>query len=202
MYYEYREPVAKIPSHRMLAIRRGEAENMLYFNIELSAERAARLSEKQGSQKAGRVDSASGTGRTGLLQAPAQSLDPVRSPPGVEAEAPISKPSAFFARIWKICFCRRPPGQIAVLGIDPGIRTGCKIAVVDETGKFLDHSVIYPHQPKNDFAGSARILKELMAKYNVSAVAIGNGTASRETDAFVRDFFSQEGLVGRCSASR
>ena len=67
--------------------------------------------------------------------------------------------------------------------------------MVDETGKFLDHSVIYPHQPRNDFAGSARILKELMAKYNVRAVAIGNGTASRETDALVRDFFRQEGLA-------
>ncbi len=74
-----------------------------------------------------------------------------------------------------------PAGQIAVLGIDPGIRTGCKIAVVDETGKFLDHSVIYPHQPKNDFAGSSRILKELMTKYQVKAIAIGNGTASRKT---------------------
>ena len=66
--------------------------------------------------------------------------------------------------------------------------------MVDETGKFLEHAVIYPHEPRNDFAGSARILKELIAKYNVRAIAIGNGTASRETDAFVREFLRQEGL--------
>ena len=81
-----------------------------------------------------------------------------------------------------------------MLALDPGIRTGCKIAVVDETGKFLEHSVIYPHQPKNDFAGSARILKALIGKHNVRAIAIGNGTASRETDAFVRQFLKEEGL--------
>ena len=88
-----------------------------------------------------------------------------------------------------------PAGQIGVLGLDPGIRTGCKIAIVDETGKFLNHSVIYPHQPKNDTAGASRILKELIVKYNVRAIAIGNGTASRETDAFVREFLKKEGLT-------
>jgi uncharacterized protein len=81
-----------------------------------------------------------------------------------------------------------------VLGLDPGIRTGCKIAVVDDTGKFLGHDVIYPFQPKNDIAGAERTLKALIAKYNVRAIAIGNGTASRETDAFVRDFLKKEGL--------
>jgi uncharacterized protein len=85
-----------------------------------------------------------------------------------------------------------PAGQIAVLGLDPGVRTGCKIAVVDDTGKFLCHDVIYPFQPKNDVAGAERTLKALIAKYSVRAIAIGNGTASRETDAFVRDFLKKE----------
>ena len=76
-----------------------------------------------------------------------------------------------------------PAGQLAVLGIDPGIRTGCKIAVVDDTGKFLSHDVIYPHAPKHDVAGARGILKALIQKYNVKAIAIGNGTASRETEA-------------------
>ena len=88
-----------------------------------------------------------------------------------------------------------PAGQLAVLGLDPGIRTGCKIAVVDDTGKFLGHDVIYPFQPKNDTAGSERTLKALITKYDVRAIAIGNGTASRETDAFVRDFLQKEGLT-------
>ena len=88
-----------------------------------------------------------------------------------------------------------PAGQLAILGIDPGIRTGCKLAVVDDTGKFLAHDVIYPFQPKNDVAGSERTLKALVEKFNVKAIAIGNGTASRETDAVVRDFLKKEGLL-------
>jgi uncharacterized protein len=88
-----------------------------------------------------------------------------------------------------------PAGQLAVLGLDPGIRTGCKIAVVDDTGKFLGHDVIYPFQPRNDVPGAERTLKALIAKYNVRAIAIGNGTASRETDVLVRDFLRKEGLT-------
>jgi uncharacterized protein len=81
-----------------------------------------------------------------------------------------------------------------VLGIDPGIRTGCKIAVVDDTGKFLGHDVIYPFQPRNDAAGSERTLKALISRHGVRAIAIGNGTASRETEALVRDFLRKEEL--------
>ena len=94
-----------------------------------------------------------------------------------------------------------PAGQLGVLAIDPGIRTGCKIAVVDETGKFLDHTVIYPHAPRHDVVGSARTLKSLIAKYHVRAIAIGNGTASRETDAVVRQVLQDEGLSDVFSVS-
>ena len=87
-----------------------------------------------------------------------------------------------------------PAGMLGVLAIDPGIRTGCKVAVVDDTGKFLENSVIYPFEPKNDLAGSIRTLASLIARHNVQAIAIGNGTASRETDAFVRDFLRQANL--------
>jgi uncharacterized protein len=87
-----------------------------------------------------------------------------------------------------------PAGRLGVLAIDPGIRTGCKIAVVDDTGKFLEHTVIYPHEPKNDVAGSERTLLALIAKHNVRAIAIGNGTASRETDSLVRAFLKKEKL--------
>ncbi|MBV8867738.1 MAG: helix-hairpin-helix domain-containing protein, partial [Acidobacteriaceae bacterium] len=81
-----------------------------------------------------------------------------------------------------------PASRIGVIGLDPGLRTGCKVAVVDETGKFLDHSVIYPLEPKNDGAGATRTLLGLIQKYQVRALAIGNGTGSRETTAFVQDF--------------
>ena len=73
-----------------------------------------------------------------------------------------------------------PAGMLNVLGVDPGIRTGCKLAVVDETGKFLDHTVIYPLEPKNDREGAARTLLSLIQKHGIRAIAIGNGTGSRE----------------------
>ena len=81
-----------------------------------------------------------------------------------------------------------------MLGIDPGMRTGCKIAVVDETGKFLAHDVIYLHRSKGDAENAAKTLEKLVREHNVRAIAIGNGTASRETDAFVRDFLREHKL--------
>ena len=103
-------------------------------------------------------------------------------------------PSRCSARICRTCCLPLRRASSPYSDIDPGIRTGCKIAVVDDTGKFLGHDVIYPFQPKNDIAGAERTLKALIAKYNVRAIAIGNGTASRETDAFVRDFLKKESL--------
>jgi Tex protein YqgF-like domain len=84
-----------------------------------------------------------------------------------------------------------PAGPISVLGIDPGLRTGCKIAAVDETGKFLAHDVLYLHTSKNAASGAGDTLAGLIAKHNVRAIAIGNGTASRETDAFIREFLRE-----------
>ncbi len=87
-----------------------------------------------------------------------------------------------------------PAGPISVLGIDPGQRTGCKVAVVDETGKFLGNDVLYLHTSKSAAEAAAKVLESLIAKHHVRAIAIGNGTASRETDAFVRDFLRERGL--------
>ncbi|MDQ1470266.1 MAG: protein Tex [Bryobacterales bacterium] len=194
MYYEYREPVAKIPSHRMLAIRRGETENVLYFNIDLEPERPLAYLKskvlKQPGEWTPHLELAVQDCYKRLLNLSIQSEVRLELKQRADLEA-----IRVFRENLENLLLAPPAGQIAVLGLDPGIRTGCKIAVVDETGKFLDHSVIYPHQPKNDFAGSSRILKELMTKYNVRAIAIGNGTASRETDTFVRDFFKQQGLT-------
>jgi uncharacterized protein len=89
-----------------------------------------------------------------------------------------------------------PAGMIGVIGLDPGLRTGCKIAVVDQTGKFLDHGVIYPLEPKNDVAGATRTLLGFVQKHQVRAIAVGNGTGSRETAAFVQDFLRDAKLSG------
>jgi uncharacterized protein len=194
MYYDYREPVSKIPSHRMLAIRRGENENVLYFGIELEPERPVAFLKSQILRQAGdwttQLELAVQDCWKRLLNLSIQSEIRLELKQQADAEA-----IKVFRENLANLLLAPPAGQIGVLAIDPGIRTGCKIAVVDETGKFLDHTVIYPHQPKNDFIGSARILKELIAKHNVRAISIGNGTASRETDAFVREFLAKEGLT-------
>jgi protein Tex len=194
MYNDYREPVSKIPSHRMLAIRRGENENVLYFSIELEPDRPLAYLKSQVLKQPGdwtpQLELAIQDCWKRMLNLSIQSEIRLELKQHADAEA-----IKVFRENLANLLLAPPAGQISVLGLDPGIRTGCKIAIVDETGKFLDHSVIYPHQPKNDVAGSSRILKELIAKYNVRAIAIGNGTASRETDAFVREFLKKEGLA-------
>jgi protein Tex len=193
MYYDYREPVKTIPSHRMLAIRRGEAENVLFFLIELDVERAiaairSRVLRAQGDWTP-QLELATEDAYTRLLNTSIQGELRFELKQRSDADAI----SVFRENLHHLLLAP-PAGALSVLGIDPGIRTGCKVAVVDDTGKMLAHDVIYPHQPKNDTVGAARTLKSLIAKYNVRAIAIGNGTASRETDAFVREFFKAEKL--------
>ena len=195
MYYDYREPVSRIPSHRMLAIRRGENENVLYFGIELEPERPLAYLKSQVLKQPGdwtpQLELAAQDCWKRMLNLSIQSEIRLELKQRADTEA-----IKVFRENLANLLLAPPAGQIGVLGLDPGIRTGCKIAIVDETGKFLDHTAIYPHQPRNDTAGSSRILKELVAKYNVRAIAIGNGTASRETDAFVREFLKKEALTG------
>ena len=191
MYYDYREPAKSIPSHRMLAIRRGENEKVLYFSIELEPARALALIKshihKQPGDWTPQLDLAAEDAWKRLLQTSIQTEIRLELKQRADADA-----IQVFRDNLQNLLLAAPAGAISVLGIDPGIRTGCKIAVVDETGKFLAHEVIYPHAPKNDTEGAARTLKALIAKCHVRAIAIGNGTASRETDAFVRDFLSRE----------
>jgi uncharacterized protein len=193
MYYDYREPVKTIPSHRMLAIRRGETENVLFFLIELDAQRAlagirARVLRAQGDWTP-QLELAIEDAYSRLLNTSIQGELRFELKQRSDADA-----IAVFRENLHHLLLAPPAGPLSVLGIDPGIRTGCKLAVVDDTGKVLAHDVMYPHQPKNDTVGAARTLKALIAKHNVRAIAIGNGTASRETDAFVREFFRAEKL--------
>jgi uncharacterized protein len=194
MYYDYREPVKQIPSHRMLAIRRGESSAVLYFVIELEPQRAPALIKakihKQPGDWTPQLDLAAEDAWKRLLNTSITSEIRMELKQRADAEA-----IAVFRDNLQNLLLAPPAGQLAVLGLDPGIRTGCKIAVVDDTGKFLGHDVIYPFQPKNDVAGAERTLKSLIQKHNVRAIAIGNGTASRETDTFVREFCRKEGLT-------
>ncbi len=200
MYYDYREPVKQIPSHRMLAIRRGETTGVLYFVIELEPQRSVELIKgkvhKQPGDWTPQLNLAIEDAWKRLLNTSITSEIRMELKQRADTDA-----IAVFRDNLQNLLLAPPVGQLAVLGLDPGIRTGCKIAVVDDTGKFLGHDVIYPFQPKNDVAGSERILKTLIAKYNVRAIAIGNGTASRETDSFVREFFKKEGLTSLFSVT-
>ena len=195
IYYDYREAVKQIPSHRMLAIRRGETENILYFLIEVDPRRALDLIKSKIHKQSGdwtpQLNLAAEDAWKRLLNSSITSEIRLELKQRADTDA-----IQVFRENLQNLLLAAPAGQLAVLGIDPGIRTGCKIAVVDDTGKFLGHDVIYPFQPKNDVAGAERTLKALIAKYNVRAIAIGNGTASRETDTFVRDFFKKESLSG------
>jgi len=195
MYYDYREPARTIPSHRMLAIRRGESEKILYFTIDLDSARVLALIRSQIHKQAGdwtpQLDLAAEDAWKRLLHSSIEGEVRLELKQRADAEA-----IQVFRDNLQNLLLAPPAGPIAVLGIDPGIRTGCKIAVVDETGKFLAHEVIYPHAPKNDTAGATRTMKALLDKHHVKAIAIGNGTASRETDAFVRDFLKRENAMG------
>ena len=190
MYYDYREPVKQIPSHRMLAIRRGETENVLYFLIELDPQRPLDLIKSKIHKRPGdwtpQLNLAAEDAWKRLLNSSITSEVRLELKQRADTDA-----IQVFRENLQNLLLAPPAGQLAVLGLDPGIRTGCKIAVVDDTGKFLAHDVIYPFQPKNDVAGAERTLKALIEKYNVRAIAIGNGTASRETDALVRDFLEE-----------
>jgi uncharacterized protein len=190
MYFDYSEPAAKIPSHRMLAIRRGSNENILYFQIELDPVKpVAYLKSKvirQPGDWAPHLEAAVEDAWRRLLNLSIQTEVRLELKERSDAEA-----IRVFRENLQNLLLTPPAGLIGVLGVDPGLRTGCKIAVVDETGKFLDHGVIYPLEPKNDKTGASNTLKSFIEKYNVKAIAIGNGTGSRETSAFIGDFLRE-----------
>ncbi len=193
MYYDYREPVKTIPSHRMLAIRRGEAENVLFFLMELEPQRAIHTLQA-------RILRATGDWTPQLILAIEDAWERLlNSSIQGEIRLELKKRSdadaiAVFRDNLHNLLLSPPAGPISVLGIDPGLRTGCKLAIVDETGKFLAHDVMYPFTSKSGLEHSAKVLEKLMAQHNVRAIAIGNGTAGRETDQFVREFLRERKL--------
>ena len=193
MYYEYSEAASKIPSHRMLAIRRGSDENILYFQIELSSDQPVAYLKNKVVQREGdwapQLQLAVEDAWKRLLNLSIQTEVRMELKERSDAEA-----IRVFRENLQNLLLAPPAGMLGTIGLDPGIRTGCKIAVVDHTGKFLDHGVIYPLEPKNDLVGAARMLLEFIHKYNVRAIAIGNGTGSRESAAFIQDFLREAKL--------
>ena len=195
MYYEYTEKVKTIPSHRMLAIRRGESENVLYFLIEIDPERAVALIRRHVLRQQGdwtlQLELAIDDVWKRLLNSSIQGEIRLELKRRSDADAI----QVFRDNLYNLLLAP-PAGPISVLGIDPGLRTGCKIAVVDATGKLLAHDVLYLHTSKHGNSEAVPKLDALLRQHHVRAIAIGNGTASRETDAFVRDFLREKKIDG------
>src|ERR1035438_6395780 len=194
MYAQFSEPASKIPSHRMLAIRRGAKEGILIFEIEMDPAKPLAWLRSQ-------VVRTPGEWAPHLEQAVEDSYGRLLNP-SIQTEVRLELKDRSDEEAIKVfrenlenLLLSPPAGRLTVLALDPGIRTGCKIAVVDDTGRFLENSVIYPFEPKNGRAGSAKSLASLSARHNVQAIAIGNGTASRESAAFVQDFLRQANLT-------
>ena len=190
-YYDYAEPVAKIPNHRILAIDRGEREEKLRVHIRVDAEAAiARLGSRWPRRQgvfAPIFDAAIADGYKRLM---APSLErEVRAKLTVRAQSDAIQ---VFAKNLEGLLSARPVRGARIIALDPGYRTGCKVAVLDETGKLLDHGVVYPTKPRHDVAGTKRELARLVQKYNINTIVIGNGTASRETEEVVSEFIAEQ----------
>ena len=185
-YFEWSEPLKRCTSHRLLAMRRGESEGVLRVTItpaddERATEQVARRYVKSSTRAAEQVEMAAGDAYKRLLR------------PSIETEfAASSKEQAdeeairVFATNLKQLLLAAPLGQRRIMGIDPGFRTGCKVVCLDAQGALLHNETIYPHPPKNETVRSEQTLRRLLKDYAVEAVAIGNGTAGRETEEFVR----------------
>jgi len=192
-YAHFSEPASKIPSHRMLAIRRGAKEEVLNFEIELDTVMPLTFLKNKIIREHGdwipHLEKAIEDSYERLLNPSIQTEVRLELKDRSDAEA-----IRVFRENLENLLLAPPAGQLNVLAVDPGIRTGCKLAVIDETGKFLEHTVIYPLEPKNDIVGSVKTISALIQKYKIRAISIGNGTGSRESAAFINDFLHQAGL--------
>ena len=198
-YFDYSESINTIPSHRALAVFRGRREEMLDVQLRLDSEEekptwgaphnpceariAARFNIKDMNRAADRwlLDTVRWTWRVkSFMHLESELMSALRAKAETEA-------INVFALNLKALLLAAPAGPRVTMGLDPGIRTGVKVAVVDETGKVVDTATIYPHQPRNDWDGSLHTLSKLAEKHRVAVISIGNGTASRETDKLARD---------------
>jgi uncharacterized protein len=189
-YFSYAEPIHKIPSHRALALFRGRRENALQLTLRLSGDEAYgekriasyfKISEKQPEENSWIMETIRMTWRLKLFsKLEVELLSRLR-------ELADEEGIRVFASNLRDLLLAAPAGPQITIGLDPGIRTGVKVAVVDVTGKLLDYTTIFPHAPQNEWHPAIAALAKLVAKHHVSLVSIGNGTGSRETERLVMD---------------
>ena len=207
-YYDYEESVKTIASHRILALLRGRREEVLAVKIRLETEKKRPGWEDPLNPCELQIASCFGIENRGRpsdrwLSETVRWAWRVRIMPHLETELmnvlrekAETEAIAVFAKNLRSLLLAAPAGPKVTMGLDPGIRTGVKVAVVDKTGKVLDTETVYPHPPRNDWQGSIKILSRLIEKHRVELIAIGNGTASRETDRLARE------LAGLCKDRR
>ena len=190
MYYDYSEAVAKIPSHRILAINRGEKEEFLKVKIDGTDEEILSYLKKEViKENSPYMDILSATVEDAYKRLIKPSVETeVRNELTEKAEEQAIK---VFGQNAKKLLLQPPIKNLTVMGFDPAYRTGCKIAIIDDTGKLLDTTTVYPTEPQNDVEGAKKKLLELIEKDNVNMIAIGNGTASRESEMFVADMIKE-----------
>lgn len=191
MYYDYSEPLKNIKLHRVMAIDRGEKEDVLSVNIDYDIDKYIKYLEdkiiKDHKSFVNSIVSAAIEDSLKRLILPSIERE-IRSELKDKAEV-VSIDN--FAKNLEALLLTPPIKEKVVLGVDPAFRTGCKLAVLDKTGKVLEIAVIYPTEPHNDIEGSKKIVLDLINKYDVDVIAIGNGTASRETEAFIANIIKE-----------
>lgn len=192
-YYDFKEAVSSIPDHRVLAVNRGEKEKKLRIKLSVDAEAVHKMISE-------RLITGGDSIFTGLLNATIADSYKRLIAPSIEREvrnelterAEKNAVKVFAANMEKLIMA--PPVRDArVLAIDPGQRTGCKVAALGKTGKLLGYATIYPTAPKRDIEGASRIITKLIDRFKLNTVVIGNGTASRETERFIADYIAETG---------
>ena len=192
MYYDFNEKVSRIPSHRILAINRGEKEEFLKVKMEKPEEQIIEYIERDIIKKNNQFEQIL---KDAILDSFKRLIEPsvereIRSDLTEKAEEQAIK---VFGQNAKQLLLGAPLKGLTVMGFDPAYRTGCKIAVIDETGKLLATTTVYPTEPQNDVEGAKKELIKLINKFDINMIAIGNGTASRESETFVSNMISELG---------
>ena len=191
MYYDFNESLRSLPSHRILAINRGEKEEYLKVKVEKPDEKVIDFIEKDiikdKNNQFGKILEESIEDSYKRLIEPSVDRE-LRNELSEKAEEKAIK---VFGKNAKQLLLQAPIKNITVLGFDPAYRTGCKLAVIDQNGKLLDTATVYPTEPQNDVEGATKVINNFIEKYNINMIAIGNGTASRESEMFVSDLISK-----------
>lgn len=195
-YWDFKEALKKMPGHRVLALRRGEKEEIL--SVKLTVDR-----EKYVTMLVSKVSVNAKSGYRPFLHAVCEDAFDRLLAPTIETDVRMDAKKKADMEAIKVfqtnldhLLLAPPAGQRCTLGVDPGIRTGCKLVVINRLGQFMESATMYPLEPKRDFEGSRAILEMLAAKYPLEAIAVGNGTGGREAEAFIREWLKDTERTG------